>query len=79
VVQPEEPGVRPAVVRQLACPGTWQRREVTPMKRFIQIVVTLLALAVIVWGAFFSHWLFAGERMGEAKIMKRIADGVCLS
>jgi hypothetical protein len=49
------------------------------MRRIIQILVTLVALALIVWGAFFSHWTFASDKMGEAKIMKTIADGVCLS
>ena len=55
-------------------------REVTPVrKRLIQVMVSLLALALFVWGACFSQWSFNGERLSEGNIIKKIADGVCLS
>jgi len=49
------------------------------MKRILQVLASIAALSAFIWGTFFSHWQFATEKMAEPKIMKTIADGVCLS
>ncbi len=48
-------------------------------KRIIQVSISLLALGLFIWGAVFSQWNFAGEKLREGAIIKKIADGVCLS
>jgi uncharacterized protein YneF (UPF0154 family) len=49
------------------------------MKRFVQVIVTLATLAMLIWGAFFSQWDFMDGVKKEPKIIKEIANGVCLS
>ena len=49
------------------------------IKRIIQVTLSLLALAMFVYGACFSTWNFNSQRLSEGNIIKKIADGVCLS
>jgi hypothetical protein len=67
-------------------PLTILGRNLTPtegrwmsMKRFIQVIVTLAALAVLIWGAFFAKWRFSDQMMKEPEMIKEISNGICLS